>query len=158
MPLDDTTRRIKPKPKPKPAPKPDANAVARAELDLTLAGLLSRAKTAKGRDVLAYWGSSLACSQAESWRGSAKKALIARGVLPDYTTNPLPVGTVETIYADPLVLLTVKVTQQASRLAVDAFVADLLEAGVKPALLKKLRKRHTTDFSGAHIITAVLTE
>ena len=51
----------------------------------------------------------------------------------------------------------VKVTQQASRLNVDAFVADLAAAGVKTALLRKLRKRHTTDFSGAHIITALLT-
>jgi len=149
MPLDDTGSRAK--------PKPDPHADARAELDRTLAALLARAKTAKSRAVLAYWASSLACSQDEAWRGSAKKALVASNVLPDYTANPLPVGTVATIYSDPLVMLAVKVVQQASRLNVDAFVADLAAAGVKTALLRKLRKRHTTDFSGAHIITALLT-
>jgi hypothetical protein len=159
MPLDGTTRRANPRsPKAAVPGKPDANADARAELDRTLARLMARAKTAKSREVLAYWASSRAGSQSDAWREGAKKALIARGVLPDYATNPLPVGTVATIYADPLAMLTVKVTQQASRLNVDAFVADLAAEGVKAALLRKLRKRHTTDFSGAHIITALLTE
>ncbi len=155
MPLDDTTRA---RPKPKAAAKPDPHTIARGELDRSLAGLLARAKTTKSRAVLAYWAASRAGSQNDAWRDGAKKALIAAGVLPDYTATPLPVGSVETIYSDALVMLAVKVTQQASRLNVDAFVADLVEEGVKPALLRKLRKRHTTDFAGAHIITALLTE
>jgi hypothetical protein len=160
MPLDAATitrRAARPKPKVAATPKSDAHVEARGELDRTLAGLLPRAKTARSRAVLAHWASSRAGSQSDAWRDETKKALIASGVLPDYTASPLPVGTVETIYSDPLVMLSVKVVQQASRLSVDAFVADLAAAGVKLSLLRRMRKRHTTDFAGAHIITALLT-
>jgi hypothetical protein len=153
MPLDDTARRAKPG----AAVKPDVHAERRAELDRNLAALLARAKTTKSGKVLRFNAASLAVSQSEAWREAAKKDLIASGVLPDYARNPLPAGTVATIYADPLVILAVKVTQQASRLNADAFVADLAAAGVKAALLRKLRKRHTTEFNGAHTVTALLT-
>lgn len=155
MPLDDTSAKSA---CPLKAAKPDPHGEARAELGRTLAALLTRAKTPKSRKVLNYWASSRADSQSEAWREAAKKDLIASAVLPDYAKNPLPVGTVATIYADPLVVLSVKVTHQASRLNVDACFADLAAAGVKLALLKKMRKRHTTKFNGAHTVTALLTE
>jgi len=159
MPLDDTLAKPRSRARsPKAAAKPDPNAEVRAELDRAYAELLSKAKTAKSREVLAYWASSRADSQSDAWREAAKKALIASGVLPDYAANPLPVGTVATIYSDPLVMLSVKVTQQAARLNVDACFADLAAAGVKVGLLRRLRKRHTTEFGGAHIITALLVK
>jgi len=137
-------------------PASDANAEARAELDRTLAALLPRAKTAASRAWVTYAVATRAVSLNEAWRETSKKALVASGSLPDYAANPLPVGTVLTVYSDPLVTAGVKVVPQAPRLNVDACFADLLAAGVKPALLKRLRKKHTTDFSGAHILTALL--
>ena len=159
MPLDDISAKPRSRARsPEAAAKPEPAAEARAELDRAFAELLAKAKTAKSRAVLAYWASSRADSQSDAWREESKRALIASGVLPDYAANPLPVGTVATIYSDPLVMLSVKVVQQADRLAVDAFVADLVAAGVKLPLLRRLRKRHTTGFSGAHTITALLVK
>lgn len=158
MPLDDTLRRTRAKPaKASPAPaKPDAFFEARAELDRTLAALLARAKTTKSRGWVRYGVASRAVSVCDAWRELEKKALIASGALPDYTANPLPVGTVLTVYTDPLVTAGVKVTPQSPRLNVDAFVADLAATGVKTATLRRLRRKHTTEFNGAHIITAML--
>jgi hypothetical protein len=164
MPLDDTANPAKRSHKAKPAdparpvaaPKPDANAAARAELDATLATLLPRAKTARDRLAVQYWAASRGTALNEAWRESAKKAAVVGNVIPDYATNPLPVGTVATVYSSPLVTIGVKVTPQAPRLNVDAFCADLLAAGFKAATLKRLRKKHSTEFNGAHVITAML--
>jgi hypothetical protein len=64
MPLDGLTRRAKP-----PA-KTDPHADARAELDGALTALLARAKTAKSREVLAYWAASRAQNATMSSRRS----------------------------------------------------------------------------------------
>lgn len=137
-------------------PKPDANAAARAELDATLAATMARAKTARDRLAVTLWASKRGVSLNEAWADAAKKAAIAEGLIPDYAANPLPVGTVATVYSSALVTIGVQVTQQAPRLNVDAFVADLVAAGVKVATLRRLRKKHTTVFNGAHVITALL--
>jgi hypothetical protein len=142
--------------RPVAAPKPDANAAARADLDATLAELLPRAKTARDRLAVTYWAASRGTALNEAWRESAKKAAVVGNVIPDYTTNPLPVGTVATVYSSPLVTIGVKVTPQSPRLNVDACFAYLEVSGVNKALLKRARKRFTTDFPGAHVITAML--
>jgi hypothetical protein len=159
MPLDDTNqpKRKHVRTKPLLDSKPNANALARAELPATLAALCMRAKTSTSRKWVTYAVATQSQSLSEAWRDASKKALVACGALPDYAANPLVVGTHATIYTDPLVTVGVKVVPQAPRLDIDACFADLLDAGVKPALLKRLRKKHTTEFNGAHIITTLLT-
>lgn len=90
-------------------------------------------------------------------KDDAKKRLVSRGKLPDFSAHPLPVGTVRTLYASDLLTASVKVTAQADRVEVAGLVADLVAAGVKPGLLKRLVKRHTRSFAGAHSVTVVLT-
>jgi hypothetical protein len=135
---------------------PNANGIARAALVNTLASLIARTKTSVSRKWVTYAVATQSGSLNETWRDDAKKALIACGALPDYGKEPLPVGTQLTIYSDPLVTVGVKVVAQAPRLHADAFCADLLAAGVKPAVLKRLRKKHTVEFNGSHILTALL--
>lgn len=106
--------------------------------------------------VYEYCVASLLTQLGERRREDAKKALVARGVIPDYSAQPLAVGTAETVYVSDLLTVGVKVTAQADRVNVLALVADLKAAGVKPALLKRLVKRHTKSFAGAHGITALL--
>jgi hypothetical protein len=51
------------------------------------------------------------------------------------------------------VTINLKVVPQAPRVNTAALVAALEQAGVKPALLKRLVKKHTEKFGGAHIFT-----
>jgi hypothetical protein len=119
---------------------------------------MPRAKGTQERPAWEYWVSSLLAQLAELRRERAKKAAIAAGVIPDHVTVPFPVGTAEVVYAGTLVTIGVKVVAQADKINVPGLVADLEAAGVKRAVLKKLLKRHTRNFSGAHIFTASLTE
>jgi hypothetical protein len=152
MPLDDTTRRTKPK------PKPIALSAARADLDRTLAILLPKARTAKDKLALDYWAASEAERLDAAWREKAKRAAIRGGVLPDYATNPLPIGTSETVYASPLLTIGLKVVRQADRVNVPGVVAYLEKSGVNAALLKRALKRNTEQFGGAHVFTALLAQ
>jgi hypothetical protein len=86
-----------------------------------------------------------------------RNAAVAGGLLPDHTADPMPVGTFETVYSGSLVTITVKVANQPDRVAVPALLADLEAAGVKAALLRRLVKKHSTSFAGAHTFTASLT-
>jgi hypothetical protein len=135
---------------------PNANGIARAALVNTLASLIARTKSSVSRKWVTYAVATQSQSLSEAWRNESKKALIACGSLPDYQAYPLEAGTHLTIYNDPLVTVGVKVVAQASHLDADAFCADLLAAGFKASTLKRLRKKHTTEFKPAHIITAML--
>jgi hypothetical protein len=135
---------------------PNVNGIARAALVNTLASLIARTKSSVSRKWVTYAVATQSQSLSEAWRDESRRALIACGALPDYRAAPLSVGTQATIYSDALVTVGVKVTKQPPSLDVDACFADLLAAGVKPALLKRLRKKHTTAFNGAHILTALL--
>ena len=115
-------------------------------------------KPKNGKDAIAYelYAASLVASLADKRREDAKKAAIDAGVLPDYASDPYPVGTEEVVYSGALVAIMLKVVGQADRVNAGGLVADLTEAGVKPALLKRLLKKHTSTFNGAHIFTASL--
>ena len=139
-----------------PATKTDALTATFAEIGRPRGAAASRKPT---KDVLAweYAVSSLLARLSDARRDKAKKAAIAGGVLPDYAANPLPIGTADTVYVSPLVTIGLKVVAQAERVNVPNLVADLLAAGVKPAVLTKLIKKNTESFAGAHVFTASLT-
>jgi hypothetical protein len=115
-------------------------------------------KSRKRGDAEAYefFTASLINQLNEARRNQAKKALIAKGIMPDYSADPLPAGTVQTVFSGDVVSLSVKVVEQAARVNVAALVADLEKAGFPPGKLKRLIRKHTTAFNGAHIITASL--
>jgi hypothetical protein len=155
----------------KAAPKPPAKAEpAKAAIDRT--ALITQAVAAIAENVQAmlprqasdaeqaaadYWGASIVNQLAEAWRNKAKRQAVARGVLPDHTATPYPIGTSETVYVGTLVTVSLKVVEQADRVDVPGLVADLIASGVKPALLKRLLRTHNKSFAGAHIFTASLT-
>jgi hypothetical protein len=162
-----------PKPKPEPAPprtprtqaKPEpavaieGNALivkAVAGIGATVQAMLPRRASAKEHAAAQYWGASVTQQLAEAWRGRAKEQATALGVLPDYVAHPYQVGTSGTVYEGTMVTIGMKVVEQADRVNVPGLVADLLAAGVKPAVLKRLVRRNTKQFHGAHIFTASL--
>jgi hypothetical protein len=113
-------------------------------------------RSARDRLAEEYWSASLLSRFADARREKAKKAAVTGGVLRDHLAEPYPVGTSETVYAGATVTINLKVVPQAPRVDTAALVADLQKAGVKPALLKRLVKKHTEQFGGAHIFTAAL--
>ena len=115
--------------------------------------------TRKTKDKLAfeYWVASLLNRLAEARRDKAKRVAVAGGVLPDHAANPLPVGTSEIVFVGERVTIALKVVGQTDRVNVPALMADLVKAGVKPAVLKRLVKKHTESFAGAHVFTASVT-
>jgi hypothetical protein len=106
-----------------------------------------------------YHEASLGMRAAETRRVRAHAAAVRAGVLPDHLKHPMPVGTNEVVYADHAVSISVLVYAPIVGLDHGSFVADLLKAGVKPALIKRLMAKHTTETRPAHkFITAAVTE
>lgn len=146
----------------KPAIVPEADRTAiftgavSAKLDDLVKAMLPSRASPTEQAAAEYWASSVTNALIEMRRAKAKKIATALHVLPDYVATPFPVGTAETIYADPLVTIGMKVVEQADRIDTLALVADLESAGVASKLLKRLVKKHTRAFAGAHIFTAVL--
>lgn len=163
-------------PAPVPAPPPPGRPVRRAVAKATVpagvdhgaafaqafgalasvaAAVVPKRHSPRAKAAAAYWGASLANQAAEAWRSKAKAVCVAEGVLPD-PASPSPIGTIETVYADATISIAMKVVAQADRVDVVALVADLTKAGVDPKVLKRLTKKHTRSFAGAHIFTASL--
>ncbi len=132
-------------------------AQAMAEIAESIQAMLPRRASATERAAAEYWGASIANQLAEAWRNRAKRLAVAQGVLPDHTADPYPIGTSETVYVGTLVTVSLKVVEQADRVDVPGLVADLIASGIKPAVLKRLLRRHTKSFAGAHIFSASLT-
>jgi hypothetical protein len=141
----------------RPLDKTAAITDAFAEIGRVNGTMPPRSRNAKDKLAWEYWTASLLNRLAEARRDKAKRAAVAGDVLPDHTAHPLPVGTVETVYTGALVTIGMKVVEQADRLDVAGFVADLEKSGVASRLLKRLVKRHTRSFPGAHVFTASLT-
>lgn len=146
MPLDSPT----------PSDKATAIIDAFGEIGRVNGTMIPRRSNAKDRIAYEYWVSSLLNRLSEARRDKARRAAVAGGVLPDHAANPMPVGTVETVYAGGLVTIAMKVVEQADRVDVAGLMADLEAAGVAAKLLKRLAKRHTRTFPGAHVFTASL--
>lgn len=146
-----------------PAPEPQADCagvtvftMAFGDLAHVLRSMLPAKAPPDQRAALEYWGSTLAASLAEAWRGRARKQAVSLAVLPDHVTTPRPIGTAEIVYADPLVSIGMRVVEQAGRVDVEALAADLVKSGVKATLVARLVRKHTKAFPGAHIFTASL--
>jgi hypothetical protein len=151
LPLDDTHPRTKAKPA---IPLDRTATITEAFGEIGIA--LPRSRNAQDKLADEYWAASVLAGLAEKRREKAKRAAVAGNVLPDHAAHPLAIGTAETVYTGALVRIDVKVVEQADRVDVVGFVADLERAGVKLATLKRLRKKHTKSFAGAHVFTASL--
>ena len=138
MPLDATTR---------------TDAIAEAFAALSY-GLRPKSNTDAVADEWAVASELL--SQAEKRRERATKAAVAAGVLPDHAKAPLAIGTHPRIFVGANVEISATVVEQAERLDGAALVADLLAAGVKAPLLKKLVAKHTKRFNPSHRYSASL--
>ena len=119
--------------------------------------MLPKRSTAKQRAAVDYWCASLANQTAEAWRGKAKAVCVVQGVLPHHELHPMPIGTTETVYADELVSIGLKVVAQADRCDVAALVVELIKTGVEERSLRRLVKKHTKSYPGAHIFSASLS-
>jgi hypothetical protein len=104
-----------------------------------------------------YYVASVLLKAADLRRERARRAAVAAGVLPDYAADPAPIGTACIVYAGALVTIAVKVVSQGDRIDGAGLVADLVAAGVDRKLLRKLVRKHTTSFAGAHTFMASLT-
>ena len=93
---------------------------------------------------------------AETRRKRAHAAAVRAGVIFDHERAPEPVGTNRLVYSGPLVEIGVAVAAPIEGIDHAGFVADLLRAGVKPALVKRLTTKHTTETRPAHKFTSSL--
>lgn len=103
-----------------------------------------------------YFVASVVQRAAERRRDKATRAAVAARVLPDHTKAPLSVGTHPGVYRGDEIEIACTVVEQPSRLDADGFCAALVEGGVKPALIKRLRSAHTTTYAPAHRFAASL--
>ena len=121
---------------------------------------LPRSRTPKEAAALAYYVGATKAREGEAEKQLAHKAAVALGVLPDHRANPEPPGTDRTVYQGREVLITMTVVSPTVRLIlnVSEFTAALVKAGVKPALLAKLERKHTHEVAtaAAHIFQAGL--
>jgi len=103
-----------------------------------------------------YHEASLALRADEVRRTKAQAAAVKAGVLPDHLKFPRPVGTNEVVYADGVLVISVTVFAPIAGVDHAGYVEDLLKAGVKPALIKRLDKKHRTETRPAHKFTSSL--
>jgi hypothetical protein len=93
---------------------------------------------------------------AEARKARAIKAAVAAGVMFDPEKQQLPVGSHSLVYAGDVVEIACSVSSPTVRLDGAALVTDLVEAGVKPALLKRLVARHTRENRAPHKFVGTL--
>ncbi len=105
---------------------------------------------------LEYHEASVGLRDAEARRKRATVVAVRLGILPDHEKHPLPVGTCEVVYADDGLVISVTVLEPIAGIDHAGYVADLLKAGVKPAVIKRLDKRHKTETRPAHRFTSSL--
>lgn len=141
MPLDTT----------RPPTKLDAIAESFAGI-----AIMPRAKSNVEATAVEYLTASTLLSLAEKRRERAAKDATAAGVLPDHAKAPLSVGVHPRVYAGELVEISATVVEQAERLDGAALVTDLLAAGVKAPLLRRLVAKHTKRFNPSHRYSATL--
>jgi hypothetical protein len=87
-------------------------------------------------------------------KSKAEKEAVKSGVLFDPEKNPMPVGTNGNIYRGEVVEIGVSVTTPQTRFDAAGFIADLIDAGVRPALIKRLTDKHTLENRAPHKFTS----
>jgi len=91
---------------------------------------------------------------ARARKNKAEKDAVKVGVLFDSEKQPMAVGTNAPIYIGNVIEIGVSVTTPQTRFDAAAFIADLLEAGVKPALVTRLTAKHTLESRAPHKFTS----
>jgi hypothetical protein len=86
------------------------------------------------------------------WEAAMKRAVKA-AVVPDFSLNPEPAGTLRQTYVDNAVAVTLFVAQPIEGMDAVGLVADLLKAGVDQKLINRLTRKHRTETRAAHRIT-----
>lgn len=87
---------------------------------------------------------------AETRREKAHEAAVKAGVLFDHKEKPEPVGTLRVVYAGTVIEIRLQVVEPIAKLDDVNFIADLVKAGVKPAVLNRLATKHTKVMRPAH--------
>lgn len=141
---------------PRPSDRAGLITDAFAEIGRVNGTMMPRSHNPQERVAYEYWVASLLARLSEARRERAKKAAVAAAILPDHVASPMPIGTAETVYAGDVVTISVKVVEQSPRLDVAGFLAEAEKLGIPPAKLRRMVKKHTTQFSGAHVFTASL--
>lgn len=93
---------------------------------------------------------------AEAREVKAVKEAVKVGVMFDPEKAPLVAGSNALTYAGEVVEITVSVGTPATRLDADAFCTALVDAGVKLAMVTRLRAASTKDNRAPHKFTASL--
>lgn len=98
-------------------------------------------------------------AQAARRKGETRwEAAIRRGikshVLPDFSTDPEPVGTNRVVYVDAQTQISLFVAEPIEGLDHVGFIADLLKANIDPKLVKRLARKHRTETRPAHRLTS----
>lgn len=79
---------------------------------------------------------------------------IKTGALPDYRSNPEPVGTNRVVYADAAVQLSLSVIAPIVGIEAVGLMAYLAKWKVEPKLLARAAKKFRTETRPAHKVTA----
>lgn len=158
MPLDDTRARARPIAK---VAKPDAIAAGFAEI-VRIIGVPMPASKAKGTRLAkaetswkVYRGQKVRRLVEKLWENIMAEA-VRQDVIPDHLEHPEPPGTNRMVYVGEAVEISLAVSEPVEGINFEGFVADLLKAEVKPALIKRLTRRHRTETRAAHKFTASL--
>jgi hypothetical protein len=119
-------------------------------------GVTSTRATAKDAAALEYHWASHLLRIAETRRKKATADAIELGVIFDPIDAPEPVGANRVVFAGSVVEISVAVAAPMQGVDHAAFVADLLKAGVKPALIKRLGAKHAYQSRPAHKFSSSL--
>lgn len=98
-----------------------------------------------------YWVASSLRAWAEPRYRRALAALVELRVIRDPERFPEPVGTSRDVATGGFVSVRLTVAEPQERLDLPGFLADLEAAGVKRALIKRLRAKHTSVARAAHV-------
>ena len=130
--------------------KTDAINAAFASIGYVNGSAMPRCRRAKELVAWEYHLASHLLRVAETRRKKAHADAVKAAVIFDHEKFPEPVGTNRLVYAGEVVEISVSVAAPIAGVDHVAFVVDLLKAGVKPALIKRLTAKHTTETRPAH--------
>ena len=103
-----------------------------------------------------YHAASQLLRLAEKRRKKAQAAAVEAGVIFDHKLEPEEVGTNRQVYRGPVIEVTLAVSPSQDSFDHAGFVAALLKAGVKPALITRLTAKHTRVGNPIHTFRSSL--
>ena len=103
-----------------------------------------------------YHAASQLLRLAKKRREKAQAAAVEAGVIFDHKLEPEAVGTNRQVYRGAVIEVTLAVGPGQDIVDHEGFVAGLLKAGVKPALIKRLTAKHTLAGNPIHTFRSSL--